>query len=75
MRISPGRRLDGTGDALDQGGLAGAVRADDAVHLAGQHVEIDAAQRADARVLLHQAADLEDRACAHQATISGRNVR
>ncbi len=40
----------------------------------GQHVEIDAAQRADAGIVLHQPADLEDRGAVHQATISGRNV-
>ena len=68
------RRFDDSGDALDQGRLAGTVRADDAVHLTAPHVEVDAAQRTDAGVLLHQTADLEDGSRVHQATISGRSV-
>ena len=54
-------RVDGAGDALDQRGLAGAVGADDAVHLAGPHVEVDAVEGAHAGVLLGQAPDLEER--------------
>ena len=68
------RGFDDAGDALDQGRLAGTVRADDAVHLARPDVEVDAAQRTDAGVLLHQTADLEDGSGIHQATISGRRV-
>ena len=79
-RISPAVGSTSAGDALDQRRLAGAVRADDAVHLAGPHVEVDAAEGADAGVLLDQTADLEDvgrlrHGRAHQATISGRRVR
>ena len=55
-------RLDGPGDALDQSRLAGAVRADHAVHLALAHVEVDSLERLDPGVLLRQPAHLEHRA-------------
>src|SRR4029078_2932095 len=68
------RRCDHTGDALDQGRLAGAVRADQAVDLARLHVEIDTAQGAHAGILLGQSADLEHGGGRHHSTINGRNV-
>ena len=68
-----GGRLDGTGDALDQRRLAGAVGAEQAVDLAGPDVEVDALQRLDAGVLLDEVRDLEDRgALAHPTTIGRR---
>ncbi len=47
------------GQHLDQRRLAGAVLAEQAVHLAGADVEVDAAERPHARELLHDAAHLE----------------
>ena len=44
---------------LDEGGLAGAVLAEQAVHLAGPHVEVHARQRDHAGEALHDAAHLE----------------
>ena len=43
------RRLERAGDALDQRRLACAVRAEQAVHLGLEHVEVDALERLDAR--------------------------
>ena len=40
--------LVGAGEHLDQGGLAGAVLAEQAVHLAGADVEVDAVEGPDA---------------------------
>ena len=45
----PGIRLVEAGDDLDQGRLAGAVLAEQRVHLTGAHVETDIIQRFDAR--------------------------
>ena len=83
-------RLDQPGDALDERGLAGAVLADQAVHLAAGHGQIDPIEGAHARVVLDQPADLQQRTAgfAHrftsgstrrssldsQATSSGRRV-
>ncbi len=53
--------LVGAGQHLDQGGLAGAVLAEQAVHLAGRDVEVDAVQRADAGELLDDAPHREQR--------------
>ena len=52
--------LHRAGDALDQRGLAGSVRTQQAVHLGLQHLEVHALERLDPRVLLHQVPDLED---------------
>ena len=54
------RRLERAGDALDERRLAGAVRAEQAVHLGLEHVEVDALERLDPGELLDQVADLED---------------
>ena len=54
-------RGDHARHALDQGRLAGAVGAQQTVHLAGVDVEIHAFQRLDARVLLGDSPDLEQR--------------
>ncbi len=66
------RRLDHARDALDERRLAGAVRAEQAVDLAGAHVEVDAVERLRSRVVLREPADLEDRlrrdGRAHRAT-------
>ena len=48
--------------ALDERGLAGAVRPDQAEGLAGAHLEVDAAQRVDAAVALLQSSDRDSRA-------------
>ena len=48
---------------LDQRGLAGAVLAEQAVHLAGADVEVHAVERADAGELLDDAGHLEQAAC------------
>ena len=53
-------RLDRTGNALDERRLAGAVGAEQAMHLGLEHVEVDTLKRLDARELLDQVADLED---------------
>ena len=44
---------------LDQRRLARAVLAEDAVHLAGQNVQVDSAQRVDAGEGLRHASDVE----------------
>ena len=49
------------GQDLDQRGLAGAVLAEEAVHLAGADVEVDAVEGADAGELLDDAGHLEQR--------------
>ena len=65
------RGRDHAGDALDQRRLAGAVGPEQAVHLAGVDVEVDPVERAHARVLLGDAADLEERGCrAHRDAAS-----
>ena len=48
------------GDAVEQRGLAGAVLADEAEHLALAEVEVDVVHRADAAEALHHAVALED---------------
>ena len=53
-RVRPGQHLD-------QGGLAGAVLAEQAVHLAGADVEVDAVERAHAGENLDDAAHLQQR--------------
>ena len=58
--------------ALDQRRLAGAVGTEQAVDLAGANVEVDARERAHARVLLDEAANLEQRPLgAHDAAPTG----
>ncbi len=54
------RRLERAGDALDERRLAGAVGAEQAVHLGLEHVEVDTLERLDPRELLDEVADLED---------------
>ena len=49
------------GQDLDQRGLAGAVLAEEAVHLAGADVEVDAVEGADTRELLDDPVHLEQR--------------
>ena len=56
-----GGGLDQPGDALDERRLAGAVLADQTVHLAAGHGQVDAIEGAHARVVLDQPADLEQR--------------
>ena len=53
--------LVGAGEHLDQGRLAGAVLTQQAVHLTGAHLEVDAVERADAGELLDDAGHLEQR--------------
>ncbi|GMA93085.1 hypothetical protein GCM10025869_36140 [Homoserinibacter gongjuensis] len=58
-----------------RGGLAGPVRADHAVHGAGRHVEVDAAQGGVRSVALLEAADAEGRvghSCSFWASIAAR---
>ena len=57
QRISPSSGLVRAGEHLDQGRLAGAVLAEQAVHLAGADVEVDAVQGRHAGEALHQAPD------------------
>jgi hypothetical protein len=54
-------RLDQSGHALDQGRLAGPVLPDKAVDLAAVDPQVDAAEGADARIVLDQPADLQQR--------------
>ena len=56
------------GQDLDEGGLAGAVLAQEAVHLAGADVEVDAVQRAYTGELLDDAAHLQ------QGIVVGRRL-
>ena len=49
------------GEDLDQGRLAGAVLAEQAVHLTGADVEVDAVERPDAREGLDDAVHLQQR--------------
>ena len=52
------RAMD-AGEHLDQGRLARAVLSEDAVHLAGEDVQVDSAQRLHAREGLRHALDVE----------------
>ena len=63
--------LHRAGDTLDERRLACAVRAEQAVNLGLEHVEVDALERLDARVLLDQVANLED---LRHRTTSGRRL-
>src|SRR5581483_4172231 len=65
-----------TGDAVDQRGLARAVRADDAEPFAGTHAEAHFAQRAETAEALRQRPDLEQRR-AHDSPfrVLGRRIR
>ena len=58
---SPPRRRELAEDAVEQRGLAAAVRADEAEDLALAHVEGDAVDRGDAAEALADVADFEDR--------------
>lgn len=55
--------LVGAGEDLDEGGLAGAVLAEEAVDLAGLDVEVDAVEGADAGEGLGDAGHREQRWC------------
>ena len=48
---------------LHQGGLAGAVLADDADHLAGTHLQVEAGERDDARINLAYVAQPQEWLC------------
>jgi hypothetical protein len=56
-----GRRLDEPGNALDQRRFARAILTDQTVHLAAGDRQVDAAESTDARIILYQAADLQQR--------------
>ena len=53
-------RLDDAGHALDQRRLAGAVRAEQAVHLGLEHVQVDPLERLHSGELLDEVANLEN---------------
>ena len=57
------------GEHLDQRGLAGAVLAEQAVHLARAHRQVDAVERAHAGELLDDAAHLQQRDVVHAASV------
>ena len=59
-------------DDVHQRRLAGAVLAEEGVHLARDEVEVDVVVREDARELLGDAAQLEDGARAEAASIAAR---
>ena len=61
--------LVGAGEHLDQRRLAGAVLAEQAVHLTGADVEVDAVQRPDAGERLDDAVHLQQR-CGHRTSPS-----
>ena len=50
----------GAGDAVDQGGLAGAVGADESEALARLHVKVTPVERGEAAEALDHAVDLEE---------------
>ncbi|MET4788578.1 hypothetical protein ABIF64_000756 [Bradyrhizobium japonicum] len=54
-------RFEVPGELADQRGLAGTVRADDGVQLAGRDVERDVVRRNDAAEAAHQLFDAEQR--------------
>src|ERR687891_712064 len=56
-------RLVSAGQYLDQRRLSGAVLAEEAMHLGGQDLEVDAVEGADAGKLLHDAVHLEQGHC------------
>src|SRR5215203_1355251 len=56
-----GRRLNQPGNTLDEGRLAGAILADQAMHLASCHREVDAVQRTHTWIVLDQPANLQQR--------------
>jgi len=67
-----GSRLHDTRDALDEGGLAGAVLSDQTVDLALPDLEVDSGQRHDAGKDLDQTAGLEQGAhVAPRARVAG----
>src|SRR5205823_10752264 len=53
------------GDALNQGGLAGAVVADEGHHLPPAHLEVDVRQGLDGAERLRDSAELEKEAVGH----------
>jgi hypothetical protein len=63
----PGVRLIDPGDDLDEGGLAGAVLADQGVHLAGTHVEVHMVERLDARKGFADVLQLQE-GCGHDGS-------
>ena len=66
--------LVGAGEHLDQGGLAGAVLAEQAVHLAGPDLQVDAVQRPHARELLTMPRICSSRGCRRRRRLGGRIV-
>ena len=56
------------GEHLDQGGLAGAVLAEQAVHLAGPDIKVDPVQRPHAGELLHRVAHAQQWDVVHVAS-------
>src|SRR5690349_21818830 len=69
-----GSRRELAENAVEQGRLAAAVRADDAEDLAGAHLERDARHRGDAAEMLLQAAHVEDAAHRSLATALDRGL-
>jgi hypothetical protein len=67
-----GRRRVETADQLEERRLAGAVLAQDGVHLAGVDVDVDAVQDLDGSERHRQAAPLEQRAAAFGSVRSAR---
>ena len=61
--IAPLSRLHLPGEDLQQRRLAGAVLADERVHLARAHVQVRAAEGVDAAVALVHAVGAEDLGC------------
>ena len=59
--ITPGARLDAPADQADEGGLAGAVRADDGADLAWHQGEVDAVDRLEAAEVAAKPAGGEQR--------------
>ena len=71
-RRPPGRR-EQRGEQMDRGGLAGAVRPEQAEELAGSHVEIELLERADRAEILAEPACL-DRGGGHPFVASARDA-
>ena len=72
--IVPGVGLVRSGEDLDQRRLAGAVLAEQAVHLTGADVEVDAVQRPDAGEGLDDAVHLQQRRLAGRSPVHARST-
>src|SRR5262249_49774320 len=69
VRVAPVDRVDPR-NALDEGGLAGAIVADERHHLTGPHLEVDVRER------LHRAEALRETACLERrSACTGRRWR